>query len=102
MGLELTALPGLPELRAGDDLASAIADGAGRAQLTIGAGDVVAVAHKAVSKVEGRVRRLCDIVPGDRARRLAAEHDKDPRAVQAVLDETAELLRAEHGLLIGV
>jgi coenzyme F420-0:L-glutamate ligase/coenzyme F420-1:gamma-L-glutamate ligase len=60
------------------------------------------VAHKAVSKAEGRVRRLADVEPGERALALAAEHDKDPRLVQVVLDESAELLRAEAGVLICV
>jgi coenzyme F420-0:L-glutamate ligase/coenzyme F420-1:gamma-L-glutamate ligase len=63
---------------------------------------VLAVAHKAVSKSEGRVRRLDEVEPGERARALAAEHGKDPRLVQAVLDESAELLRAEGGVLICV
>jgi coenzyme F420-0:L-glutamate ligase/coenzyme F420-1:gamma-L-glutamate ligase len=61
---------------------------------------VVAVAHKVVSKAEGRVRELATISPGDRARELAREHDKDPSVVRAVLDESAELLRAERGVLI--
>ena len=58
------------------------------------------VAHKVVSKAEGRLRRLGDVVPGPRARELASAHDKDPRAVQVVLDEAAGLLRAERGVLI--
>jgi coenzyme F420-0:L-glutamate ligase / coenzyme F420-1:gamma-L-glutamate ligase len=61
---------------------------------------VLVVAHKAVSKAEGRIRRLAEIEPGSRARELAAEHAKDPRLVQAVLDESASLLRAERGVLI--
>lgn len=60
------------------------------------------VAHKVVSKAEGRVRRLDEIEPGERARDLAAEHRKDARLVQAVLDESAELLRAVDGTLICV
>jgi coenzyme F420-0:L-glutamate ligase / coenzyme F420-1:gamma-L-glutamate ligase len=60
------------------------------------------VAHKVVSKAEGRLRRLAEIEPGDRARRLAAEHSKDARLVQAVLDESAELLRAVDGTLVCV
>jgi coenzyme F420-0:L-glutamate ligase / coenzyme F420-1:gamma-L-glutamate ligase len=64
--------------------------------------DVLVVAHKVVSKAEGRVRRLADIEPGERARSLAAEHRKDARLVQAVLDESAELLRARDGVLICV
>lgn len=65
-------------------------------------GDVLVVAHKVVSKAEGRVRRLEEVSPGERAEALAAEQGKDPRLVQAVLDETAELLRAEHGVLVCV
>jgi len=63
---------------------------------------VVVVAHKVVSKAEGRIRLLGDIEPGERATTLAAEHRKDARLVQAVLDETAELLRAVDGTLICV
>jgi coenzyme F420-0:L-glutamate ligase/coenzyme F420-1:gamma-L-glutamate ligase len=61
---------------------------------------VLVVAHKVVSKAEGRTRRLDEIEPSERARELASDHDKDPRLVQAVLDETATLLRAERGVLI--
>ena len=50
---------------------------------------MLVVAHKVVSKAEGRTRRLNDIEPSERARELAREHAKDPRLVQAVLDETA-------------
>ena len=65
---------------------------------------MVVVAHKVVSKSEGRVRRLADVHAGDRAHELAAAAPtpKDPRAVQVVLDEAAELLRAERGVLICV
>jgi coenzyme F420-0:L-glutamate ligase / coenzyme F420-1:gamma-L-glutamate ligase len=62
--------------------------------------DVLVVASKVVSKAEGRVRRLAEVAAGERARRLAAEHGKDERLVQAVLDESVELLRAERGVLI--
>ena len=61
---------------------------------------MLVIAHKVVSKAEGRMRALADVEPGERARALAAEHGKDPRHVQVVLDETAELLRADHGRLI--
>lgn len=90
-----TPVAGLPDLAAGDDLAALIA---ARAQLDDD--DVVVVAHKAVSKCEGRTVRLADITPSPRAVELAETGDKDPRAVQVVLDESAEVLRAEHGVLI--
>jgi coenzyme F420-0:L-glutamate ligase/coenzyme F420-1:gamma-L-glutamate ligase len=66
----------------------------------LGDGDVLVIAHKVVSKAEGRVRSLDEISPGERALELAAEHGKDARLVQAVLDESAELLRARGGVFI--
>ena len=88
------ALDGIPEIRPGDDLAGLLR---GR----VGDGDVVVIAQKVVSKAEGRVVRLDDVVPGERARALAAEQGKDDaRHVQVVLDETTELVRAERGVLI--
>jgi coenzyme F420-0:L-glutamate ligase/coenzyme F420-1:gamma-L-glutamate ligase len=89
----------LPDVRPGDDLAGALADAC---PPDLHDGDVLVIAHKIVSKAEGRVRALDSIEPGERAKALAAEHGKDPRHVQAVLDESAELLRAAHGVLVCV
>jgi coenzyme F420-0:L-glutamate ligase/coenzyme F420-1:gamma-L-glutamate ligase len=88
-------------VRPGDDLAALIA---GAAPDDLGDSDVVVVAHKVVSKAEGRVRRLADVVAGERAAAIAAQapRGKDPRAVQVVLDEAAEILREHNGLLICV
>jgi coenzyme F420-0:L-glutamate ligase/coenzyme F420-1:gamma-L-glutamate ligase len=91
------ALPALPDVRPGDDLAALLV---AVAPADLGDGDVLVVAHKVVSKAEGRVRPLAEIEAGERARALAAEHGKDARLVQAVLDESAELLRAHAGVLI--
>jgi coenzyme F420-0:L-glutamate ligase/coenzyme F420-1:gamma-L-glutamate ligase len=60
----------------------------------------VAVAHKIVSKAEGSVVALADVDPSPRARELAAAHRKDPRAVQVVLDQSMEIVRAERDVLI--
>jgi coenzyme F420-0:L-glutamate ligase/coenzyme F420-1:gamma-L-glutamate ligase len=95
--LEAWPLPGLPEIRPGDDLAALLAAAAGD---TLRAGDVLVVAHKIVSKAEGAIVSLDGVIVSDRARELAAGIDKDPRHVQAVLDQSAELVRAERGVLI--
>jgi coenzyme F420-0:L-glutamate ligase/coenzyme F420-1:gamma-L-glutamate ligase len=87
------ALRGLPEIERGDDLAALILAAAPE----LDDRDIVVIAHKAVSKAQGRVRRLLDIEPGEHARALAAEHAKDARHVQAILDETVELVRAARG-----
>jgi len=86
-------------VRPGDDLAGLLGE---RLPSDLVAGDVLVVAHKVVSKAEGRLRRIEEIDPSERALALAAEHGKDARVVQAVLDETAELLRAARGVLVCV
>jgi len=95
--LSATALEGLPEITRGTDLAGLIAGSA-----CLQPGDVVVIAHKAVSKAEGRTRALDGVRPSQRALELASELDKDPRQVQVVLDESREILRAERGVLICV
>jgi coenzyme F420-0:L-glutamate ligase/coenzyme F420-1:gamma-L-glutamate ligase len=99
--LTAAALAGLPEIEQGADLAVLIA-AAAQGDLALEAGDVVVVAHKAVSKSEGRIQALADVSPGGRARELARELGKDPRQVQVILDESREVLRAERGVLICV
>jgi coenzyme F420-0:L-glutamate ligase/coenzyme F420-1:gamma-L-glutamate ligase len=98
--IELAALPGLPEIRPGDDLGALLADAAQRLDGGLAGDDVLAVAHKVVSKAEGRVVELAGVEPGERALALAAEHGQDPRQVQVVLDESVELVRADRGRLI--
>ncbi len=93
--ISLEPLRGIPEVRPGDDLAALLA-AAGELRPT----DVLAVAHKVVSKAEGRVVRLADVQPGPRASELAAEHGKDPRLVEVILSEATELVRADAGRLI--
>jgi coenzyme F420-0:L-glutamate ligase/coenzyme F420-1:gamma-L-glutamate ligase len=93
------ALPEIPEVRPGDDLAGLLA--AARGDGAFAAGEVLVVAHKVVSKAEGRVVSLGDVEPSARARELAAALGKDdPRTVEVVLRESAEVVRAAHGVLI--
>jgi coenzyme F420-0:L-glutamate ligase/coenzyme F420-1:gamma-L-glutamate ligase len=91
--IAIVPVEGLPEIEAGDDLGALIA---GRAELEDG--DVVVVAQKAVSKAEGRVVRIEDVEPSDRARELAG--GRDPRELEVVLRETARIVRARPPFLI--
>jgi coenzyme F420-0:L-glutamate ligase/coenzyme F420-1:gamma-L-glutamate ligase len=97
--LSATALQGLPEIHAGDDLAELIVAALPNEPA---ATDVLVVAHKVVSKSEGRVRELASVRPSARAIELSEAHDKDARHVQVVLDESRQLLRAVRGVLICV
>lgn len=96
--LSARALDGLPEVSPGDDLATLIAEAIRPDDLAGGA--VLVIAHKIVSKAEGRVRSLSQVMPSERARQIARRLDKDPRLVEVILDESREVLRAERGVLI--
>jgi coenzyme F420-0:L-glutamate ligase / coenzyme F420-1:gamma-L-glutamate ligase len=102
--LSARAIAGVPEIRRGDDLAGVIVSAleAEAGDTSIGDDDVIVIAHKVVSKAEGRIRSLAATEPTPRALELASQLDKDARQVQVVLDETEEMLRAERGVLICV
>ncbi len=98
------ALRGMPEVRLGDDLARLLADAAkrqaGEAPGPLAAGDVLVVAHKVVSKSEGRVVALADVEASERAVALGAEHGKDARVVELILRESSDIVRSRPGVLI--
>jgi coenzyme F420-0:L-glutamate ligase/coenzyme F420-1:gamma-L-glutamate ligase len=98
--LELFALPGLPMVQAGDDLAALILAGLDRAGQTLRDRDVVVVAQKIVSKAEGRTVDLDDVIPSAAALNLAAEIGKDPRIVEVVLSESVRVVRSRPNLMI--
>jgi coenzyme F420-0:L-glutamate ligase/coenzyme F420-1:gamma-L-glutamate ligase len=92
---ELRVIPvtGLPEVAEGDDLAELIVSA-----VELEDGDVVVVAHKVVSKAEGRVVRLAEVKPSAEARDLAA--DEDPRRLEVILRESARIVRTRPPLVI--
>jgi coenzyme F420-0:L-glutamate ligase / coenzyme F420-1:gamma-L-glutamate ligase len=96
--LRVIGLEGIPELEAGDDLGLLLAEACERAG-GLQHGDVVVVAQKAVSKTEGRVVRLADVEPSPRAVELAGE-DGDPRQLEVILRESAEVVRSRPPLVI--
>jgi coenzyme F420-0:L-glutamate ligase/coenzyme F420-1:gamma-L-glutamate ligase len=87
---------GVPEIDAGDPLGELIAQSAG----DLVDGDVLVISQKVVSKAEGRTRRLSSVIPSAEASKLARILGKEPNLVQLILDESAEVVRAERGVLI--
>jgi coenzyme F420-0:L-glutamate ligase / coenzyme F420-1:gamma-L-glutamate ligase len=92
-GLTIAPVRGLPELLAGDDLARLISE---RAELLDG--DILIVAQKAISKIEGRVVRLDDVEPSPQAREIAGEGDA--RRIEVILREAKRIVRTRGSLLI--
>jgi coenzyme F420-0:L-glutamate ligase / coenzyme F420-1:gamma-L-glutamate ligase len=91
--ISIRPVEGLPEIGKGDDLAALIAE---RAELEDG--DVVVVAQKVVSKAEGRVVRLADVEPSERAHELAGQ--EDARRHEVILRESARVVRSRPPLVI--
>ncbi len=98
--IEIVPVRGIPEVRAGDDLTGLILAAMRSAAEPLQSGDVVAIAQKVVSKAEGRVVLLVDVVPGVRAQRMAAESGKDARLLEVVLGETKKIVRWTTRVLI--
>ena len=100
--VEVIGITGIPEIRAGDDLASIIARAAERQATPIESGDVLAVTQKIVSKAEGRVVDLKDVSPSPGAREIAHGSGRDSRLVEVVLRESRSIVRvdAARGLII--
>ena len=97
--VRLVPLTGLPAVAEGDALAKLLWDAAQRAGLALAGGHLV-VCQKVVSKAEGRVVALADVVPSPEAREVAREEGKDPRQVELVLRESRRIVRRGHGVLI--
>lgn len=98
--LALTALPGLPLVQPGDDLAALLSDALARAALVPAPQDVLVVAQKIVSKAEGRAVKLASVTPGAKAQALATQAGKDPRLVELILRESRRVVRVRPNLII--
>lgn len=99
--IQLVALDGIPEVRDGDDLPALIAAAAEAAAIGLVDDDVLVVTQKVVSKAEGRLVDLATVEPRPWAVEFGARWDKDPRQVELVLRESAEIVRVgPRGLII--
>lgn len=100
MALTLNALRDVPLIHPGDNLTQVILEALIRNSLTLMDGDVLVLAQKIVSKAEGRLVNLNQVVPSGRALELAEVTQKDARFVELVLRESAEVLRTRLNTLI--
>ena len=98
--LELLALETMPRIMPGDDLAGLILVACDREGAGLLDGDVLVVSQKVVSKSEGRIVRLADVICSSEALRLAQIAGKDPRLVELILRESEEIVRCVPGVII--
>ncbi len=96
----LIALPDIPLVEPGDDLAAILIEALERAGDRPRDRDVLVVAQKIVSKAEGRYRRLAEVTPSARAREIGRQSHKDPRLIEVILSESREVLRCKRDIVI--
>src|ERR1700720_2688480 len=94
--VRLFRIPGIPEIRPGNDLGKGGARAATRAAIHFEDGDILVFAQKIVSKAEGTLVRLASIKPSPEAFVLAGRLNKDPRAIEVVLNESRRIVRSDH------
>lgn len=100
MEVTFSALKSLPMIEPGDNLVEIIIANIKRNGNTLQNGDILVIAQKIISKAENRYLTLSEITPTLRAKEIAEEVHKDPRYVQAVLDESIDVVRKKPGVLI--
>lgn len=94
------AVPRLPLINPGDDLAALVVDALKAERLQLISGDIVVIAQKVISKAENRYVELKDVRPSEQARSLADQTGKDPRYIEVVLSESAEVVKHRRNILI--
>ena len=98
--ISVNVIPSFPLIEVGDDIGQIILDAADKAKLKIEDGDILVIAQKVISKSEGRLVKLEDIIPSQEAHDLAIETEKDPRLVQLILNESSRVVRKKLGVMI--
>lgn len=97
--IHILGIPGIPEVAAGDDLAALITSACERHGAVLANDDILVVTQKIVSKAEGCVVPLSEITPSSLARSYAAEHGKDPRAVETALQQAKRIVKMDRVLI---
>jgi|TARA_B100001964_G_scaffold45247_1_gene50365 coenzyme F420-0:L-glutamate ligase/coenzyme F420-1:gamma-L-glutamate ligase len=98
--ISLFAPTGFPMIEKKDDLSNLVLTCLDRNEISIETNDIIAIAQKIVSKAEGRLMKLSDVKPTQKAVRLARQANKDPRLVELILQESNEILRVSDGVII--
>ena len=100
MPLTLTPLQNIPLIRQNDNLADILLKSLQATKVELQNDDILVVAQKIVSKAEGRMRNIANVVPSVRALELAEKSQKDARVVELMLQESNEVLRIRVGTII--
>ena len=98
--INLIALETLPLIQPGQDVSKEIIDAISSESISIDDGDVIAIAQKIISKSENRYLDISHLDPSEEAMILSTKIDKDPKFIQAILNESQKVVRYRMGVLI--
>jgi coenzyme F420-0:L-glutamate ligase/coenzyme F420-1:gamma-L-glutamate ligase len=98
--IRVLPVPGIGEVRPGDNVAELLLEALSRAGLQLAEGDVLVIKHKIISKAEGRIVALDSVQPSAQAAEWAARYQLDARVVELALRESSRIVRQENGILI--
>ncbi len=98
--VQIIGIERLPIVKTGDNLAELICNAAESQGTRIQNRDILVITHVIVSRVEGRVVNLDEVVPSEFARNIAEQYGKDPTLVEVVLRESKSIRRMGDGKLI--
>ena len=98
--IKIIAIENLPLIKKGDSLAKLICNAAEKQGTPIEERDIIVITHVVVSKAEGNVINLDEIIPSERAKEIAQQTNKDPALVEVILRETKEIIRVSQNSII--
>ncbi|RPG42104.1 MAG: coenzyme F420-0:L-glutamate ligase [Gammaproteobacteria bacterium TMED236] len=98
--IKLIALETMPLIQPGQDLSDEIINAIASESILVDDGDVIAIAQKIVSKSENRYLDISSLSPSEEAKTLSKQIDKDPKFIQAILNESKKVVRYRMGVLI--
>ena len=98
--IAIIPIPGVPQIKPGDDLPAILLKAIDDAKVGLKDGDILVMCQKIVSKAEGAVIDLKTVTPSPFARQIADMWEKDPRMVEVVLTESSRIVRMKNGVVI--
>jgi coenzyme F420-0:L-glutamate ligase/coenzyme F420-1:gamma-L-glutamate ligase len=98
--IKIIAVENLPLIEKGDNLAELISNAAKKQSTPLQENDIIVVTHVVVSKAEGNIINLDDVIPSERAKEIAQQTSKDPALVEVILRETKEIVRIGQNSII--
>jgi coenzyme F420-0:L-glutamate ligase/coenzyme F420-1:gamma-L-glutamate ligase len=100
MKLELYGLTEIPLVVEGDDISTLILSSLKKQNIPLEEGDILLIAETLISKAEGNYIDLTKINPSSEANKMAKKCKKEPELVEAILNESKEIIAVGPNFII--